>query len=177
MRMPFGLKNEGMSFQGFMDRVLASLPFVLVYLDDILLASPDWSSHAAHLCCVLERLLNRAKCKFFRSEVEFLGLKVIAGGVAPLTNQLAATRDFPQPYMVKELQAFLGAVNFYHRFIPAVAKILLPLTSVLKGGKNGSEVLEWLLPMEVAFIAIKVALMQSVYLAFPSTTAELSLGH
>ena len=78
---------------------------------------------------------------------------------------------------MKELQTFLGAVNFYHRFIPAVAKILLPLTSVLKGGKKGSDVLEWLLPMEVAFFAIKVALMQSVYLAFPSTTAELSLGH
>ena len=71
----------------------------------------------------------------------------------------------------------MGAINFYHRFIPAVAKILLPLTSVLKGGKKGSAVLEWLLPMEVAFFAIKVALMQSVYLAFPSTTAELSLGH
>ena len=34
-RLPFGLKNAGMTFQRFMDRVLAGLPFVLVSLDDI----------------------------------------------------------------------------------------------------------------------------------------------
>ena len=141
IRMPFGLKNAGMSFQRFIDRVLAGLPFVLVYLDDILVASPDRLSHAEHLRCVLQCLrdnglvLNRAKCEFFHSEVEFLGLRVTACSVAPLPDQLAAVRDFPQPNTVKELQAFLGAVNFYHRFIPSAAKILLPLTAVLKGGK------------------------------------------
>ena len=36
MRMPFGLNNAVMPFQRFMDRVMAALPFVLVYLDDIL---------------------------------------------------------------------------------------------------------------------------------------------
>ena len=62
--------------------------------------------------------------------MEFLSLKVTAGGVAPLPDQLAAVRDFPHPNTVKELQAFLGAVNFYRHFIPAAAKILLPLTCV-----------------------------------------------
>jgi len=87
LRMPFGLKNAGMTFQRFMDRVMAGLDFVLVYLDDILVASHDRRSHAGHLRQVLERLrdnglvLNRAKCKFFCSEVEFLGLRVTAGGV------------------------------------------------------------------------------------------------
>ena len=56
VRMPFGLKNARMSFQRFIDKVLAGLPFVLVYLDDILVASPDRLSHAVHLRCVLERL-------------------------------------------------------------------------------------------------------------------------
>ena len=123
---------------------MAGLSFVLVYLDDILVASSDLSSHAAHLCCVLERfrdnglVLNRAKCKIFCSEVEFLSLKVTTGGVAPLPNQLVVVKDFPQPGTVNELQAFLGAVNFYLRFIPAAAKILLPLTNVLKDDKKGS---------------------------------------
>ena len=104
--MPFGLKNAGMSFQRFMDRVLAGLPFVLVYLDDILVASPD-------------------RC-----------------------------------------------------FIPAAAKILLPLTSVLKGCKKGSEVLEWLPPMMKAFTAIKTALMQPPMMkAFTVSLPCLSVGH
>ena len=94
VRLPFGLKNAGMTFQRFMDKVLSGLPFILVYLDDILVASPDRRTHADHLRCVLQRLqehglvLNRAKCEFFRSEVEFLGLKVTAGGVAPIPEQL-----------------------------------------------------------------------------------------
>ena len=67
-------------------------------------------------------------------------------------------------------------VNFYCCFIPAAAKILLPLTCVLKGGKKGSEVLEGLPPMVEAFIPIKVALMQLVCLAFPLDTAQLSLA-
>ena len=76
----FGLKNAGMTFQHFMDRVLGGLPFILIYLDDILVASPDWQSHKEHLRTVLNLLrqhglvLNRAKCQFFRTEVEFLGL-------------------------------------------------------------------------------------------------------
>ena len=55
-RMPFGLKNAGMTFQRFMDKILAGLPFVLVYLNDILVASPHRSLHAGHLRQVLDRL-------------------------------------------------------------------------------------------------------------------------
>ncbi len=46
-RLPFGLKNARMTFQRFMDRVLAGLPFTLVYLDNILVANPDWRSQQA----------------------------------------------------------------------------------------------------------------------------------
>ena len=69
-----------MPFQRFIDRLLVDLPYVLVYLDDILVVSTDRQSHAAHLRLVLERLkengllLNSSKCQFYRSEVEFLGL-------------------------------------------------------------------------------------------------------
>ena len=147
LQMPFGLKNASMSFQRFMDRILGGLPFVLIYLDNILVASPDRATHKVHLRAVLQILrenglvLNRSKCEFFRSEVEFLGLRVTAGGVAPLPDQVSEVADFPQPTTIKELQAFLGATNFYCLFIPAAAKILLPLTAVLKGGKKGAELL------------------------------------
>ena len=102
-----------------MDRVLAGLPFILVYLDDILVASADRQSHTAHLRLVLEGLkdnglvLNSSKCQFYCSEVAFLGLRITAGSVAPLPAQIAVIQDFPQPTTVKELQGFLGAVNFY----------------------------------------------------------------
>ena len=146
------------------------------------MASPDRKTHLEHLRIVLQRLrenglvLNRSKCQFFRSTVDFLGLQVTAGGVSPVPEQLAAVKDFPQPNNIKELQGFLGAVNFYRRFIPSAAKILLPLTGELKGGRKGPELLTWSPPMLAAFNDIKEALMKAVCLAFPTETADLALA-
>ena len=70
----------------------------------------------------------------------------------------------------------MGAVNFYRRFIPAAANILLPLTAVLKGGKKGAEILAWSPLMITAFSNIKAALLCSVCLAFPQDKVELSLA-
>ena len=98
LRMPFGLKNAGMMFQQFIDRVLAGLPFVLVYLDDILVASPNRQSHVKHRQLVLECLrdtrlvLNRWKCQFFHSEVEFLGLCITGGSMTPTRTRLLQCR-------------------------------------------------------------------------------------
>ena len=103
--------------------------------------------------------MDLSSTEFLKSEVKFLGLRVTAGGVAPLPDQISAVADFPQPATIKELQAFLGAVNFYRRFIPAAANILLLLTAVLKGGKKGAELLLWSPPMQQAFKAIKTALL------------------
>jgi hypothetical protein len=49
VRMPFGLKNAGMTFQWLMDTLLGGLPFVFVYLDDILVASSSSAEHRRHL--------------------------------------------------------------------------------------------------------------------------------
>lgn len=36
LKMPFGLRNAAQSFQRIMDEVLRGLPFVFVYIDDVL---------------------------------------------------------------------------------------------------------------------------------------------
>ena len=162
--------------------MLAGLPFVLVYLVNILIASPERQTHAVHLRLVLERLqanslvLNKTKCEFFHSSVDFLGLHVTAGGVFPLSDQVADIRKFPQPTTVEELQAFHGAVNFYRRFVPVAAKILLPLTAAQKGGEKGSKKLVWTENISSALIGNKKALLRTVCLAFPKEAAELSLA-
>jgi hypothetical protein len=71
-------------------------------------------------------------------------------------KHLEAIQAFPRPQDMKGLQGFLGLINFYRRFIPAAARILLPLTSALAGGKKAR--LEWSPQMEAAFEAAKAAL-------------------
>ena len=79
--MPFGLKNTGMLFQWLMDRVMAGLLFVFVYIDNIL----DAATHLEHLRVVFQWLqqaglqLNVAKCSFSRGAVDFVGHRISAG--------------------------------------------------------------------------------------------------
>jgi hypothetical protein len=119
LRMPFGLKNAGMTFQRLMDGVLNGLPHVFVYLDDILIASPCLQSHQRHVAEVLHILqnnglvINTAKCIFGAAAVDFLGHRVSSTGISPLADRVAAIQSFPQPTTIKELQSFLGLVNFY----------------------------------------------------------------
>ena len=56
LRMPFGLRNAGQTFQRMIDQVLLVLPFVFTYLDDILVASSSPENHMHHLKEVFKRL-------------------------------------------------------------------------------------------------------------------------
>jgi cleavage and polyadenylation specificity factor subunit 1 len=181
LRMPFGLRNASMTFQRVMDRITGDFAFVFCYQDDMIVASVNEEQHLLHLRAVLERLrqhglvLNGEKCLFGQSSVEFLGHLVSAEGAAPMEKHVAAVRKFPQPTTVKELQGYLGLINFYRRFLPAVAKILVPLTDVLKGGRKGSEQLEWTEAMQAAFKQSKESLCQATTLAHPDSKAQLGL--
>jgi hypothetical protein len=119
-------------------------------------------------------LLNLSKCVFGQSAVDFLGHRAPEQGAEPLTKHLEAVQVFPQPRDTKDLQSFLGIVNFYRRFIPAAAKILHPLTSALRGG--GKTKLEWSPQMQAAFEAAKEAVYRATRLTHPDPDALISLA-
>ncbi len=151
------------------------------YIDDILVASPDHAAHQQHLRQVLGRLqeaglvLNIEKSAFAQSSVDFLGHHVSAEGATPLQSHIAAVRDFLAPSTIRELQGFLGMVNFYRRFLPGIARTLAPLTDALKCGRKGSATVEWSTAMQTAFQAAKEALCQASTLVHPDSTGDLSL--
>ena len=165
--MPFGLRNAGNTFQRMMDRLGIDLPYVFIYLDDILIASPDMSSHEYHLREVLTRLrefgliINPAKCLWAQSTVPFLGHNVTAAGISPMTRHIDAVKTFPMPTDVPSLQRFLGLVNFFRRFIPAASSLLAPLTDALK---LSAKQFEWTPTMTAAFNAAKEALAAATIL-------------
>jgi hypothetical protein len=182
LRMPFGLKNAGMTFQRLMDRIFFDLPFTFVYLDDLLIASQSAEDHRRHLTEVLQRLqdnglvLNVGKCQFGLPALDFLGHSVSAAGVAPLPARVEAIRTFPRPAVVRELQAFLGLFNFYRRFVPRAAAIVKPLTDALRGSLAPSAAVQWKTDMVQAFAAARTALGSSALLEHPSAAAEISLA-
>jgi hypothetical protein len=135
--MPFRLRDTAQTFQRFMDRLFKHLPFVFIYLDDLIIASSTLEEHYDHLRQIFTILqenglqINPAKCVFAASAVEFLGHRVDQHGVRPLQRHIQAISDFPPPQDVKQLQQFLGMVNFYRRFFPGIGRTLQPLTDAL----------------------------------------------
>ncbi len=181
-RMPFGLRNAGNTFQRKIDRVKNQLEFCFAYQDDLEVASKDDIHHRLHLQQVFLRLrqhglvINAEKCVFGAPSIDFLGHRVTAGGVNRLPTYVSAVLDFPRPSTVKELQGFLGLLNFYSRFLPAVARTLQLLTDALCGDRKGTDPVEWSAEMEAAFTASKMALASATYLAHPLPGAVLSLS-
>jgi hypothetical protein len=143
--MPFGLRNAGNTFQRKIDRVKNQLEFCFAYQDDLEVASKDDIQQRLHLRQVFLRLrqhglvINAEKCVLGAPSIDFLGHRVTAGGVTSLPTYVSAVLDFPRPNTVKELQRFLGLLNFYRRFLPAVASTLQPLTDALRGDRKGPD--------------------------------------
>lgn len=123
--MPFGLTKAPAVFQNFVNDVLGEFlnRFVFVYLDGILIFSPDLSSHQ-HVHTVLTRLLEHQlfvkakKCKFHTPSVTFLGFLVSEGRVSMDESKVKVVHDWALSH--RELCCFLGFANFYCRFITAL---------------------------------------------------------
>ena len=177
-RTPFGLKNAGQDFQRLMDEILDGVPHVYVYIDDILVSSHSVEEHLQDL----ERLftilndnglvVNRAKCSFGQSSLEFLGYQVDKDGVRPLPERVVAIQETSPPTSVTELRRYLGMLNYYRRFIPHAAQHLCPLFDALKGNPKK---LVWSAQCQEAFENSKAALASAAMLHHPRVGAQLAL--
>ncbi len=177
-RMPYGLRNAAQTFQRFMDEVCRELPFVYVYMDDLLVASQSAEEHTLHLRALFQRLvdfgliINPDKCLLGASELDFLGHRIGPEGIQPLPERVKAVAEFPQPQTKTQLQEFLGLINFYHRFIPRCAQTLVPLYSMLS---SKDKLLTWNDEARRSFQAAKTMLAHATLLEYPQPDAEVSI--
>lgn len=175
---PFGLKNAGQDFQRMMDELLGDLPFCFVYIDDILVASNTPEEHLEHLKQVFKILsdnglvINRKKCELGKTSLQFLGYKVDKDGVYPMEHRVEAIRNTTRPTTVKELQRFLGMVNYYRKWIPQAAHHASPLFDALK---SKPKILAWSCERQKAFEAVKKALSAKTMLSHPRPNAPLAI--
>jgi hypothetical protein len=108
---------------------------------------------------------NLIKCTFMGPELEVLGHIINRVGTTPISQHIQVITEYPPPPQdTKQLQHYLGMVNFYRRFTPGIAAVLEPLTTALKGGKK---TLQWSPHLDAAFNKSKQVLEQAVPLAHP----------
>ncbi|QRW21934.1 Retrotransposable element Tf2 protein [Rhizoctonia solani] len=138
--MPFGLTNTPATFQHFMNNLFRDLIniTVVIYLDNILIFSEDPAKHPDHVREVLSCLMKNqlfcklSKCHFHITTVDYLGIGISPTGFSMDQKKIKAVTTWPQPKTVKQVQAFLGFVNYLRHFIPNFSLVARPLHNLTK---------------------------------------------
>lgn len=169
-RMPFGLCNAAQTMCRLMDRVIPAQlrENVFVFIDDLLVVSPDFDSHMYCLQKVAECLrnanltINVDKSKFCMKEIRYLGYIVGNGCLKTDPDKVQAIRDFPMPKTKKQIRSFLGMTGWYQRFIANYAAIASPITDLI-----GKQTFHWTTEAQNAFETLKDRLTSSPILSHP----------
>jgi hypothetical protein len=137
--MTFGLKNAGATYQRAMNLIFYYLIVVImeVCIDDIVIKSAAHKSHLANLRLAFERMrryglkINPFKCAFRVSVGKFLGFIIHDKGIEIDPKRIEKIKGVQAP-TCKDLQKFLGKVNYLRRFIANLFGKIIPFTLILK---------------------------------------------
>ena len=177
-RLVMGQTSSSAQFSRSMAQLFSKVPFksLLIYVDDIVLGSMSVSEHLKRLRFVFERLtwgnlkLSPMKTHLLQREVRFLGHKLSNEGLRMDQSKVEAIQKIPAPTSVKQLQKFLGVINYHRSFIKGFAEIASPLYELLK--KKVS--FNWSKDCQDSFEKLKSALTSSDnVLALPDVSDPL----
>ncbi|XP_072064492.1 uncharacterized protein [Arachis hypogaea] len=166
--MPFGLKNAGATYQRAMNAIFHEYigRFMKVYINDVMVKSILMNQHIDHLrkAFVMMRKkglkMNPLKCVFGVSAGNFLGFVVHKKGIAIDKSKADAILALSAPKSKKEVQSFLGKVNYLRKFISNLSdrtRVFAPLVKL----KNDSQ-FEWTREYQQAFDSIKTYLSKAL---------------
>ena len=176
MVMFFGLTNAPATFQSMMNHLFRELideGYVMIYMDDILIHTPnDPALHrrvvndVLRILAVNDLYLKPQKCQFEQTEVEYLGVIISEDSIAMDPIKVQGMKNWKRPTTLKEVRAFLSFLNFYHMYIRGFSMLAAPLNMLIahcaKGGK-----FYWNDELEAAFNALVDAVCTAPVLRQP----------
>lgn len=177
-RLPFGISSAPEVFQKRMSQIFENIEGCDVIMDDILVWGKSLQEHNERLANVLiairrEKIkLNKAKCKLQMKEVKYMGHIFNEDGIKTCPDRIKAITEFPQPTNVKELQRFLGMVNYVGKFVQNLATITEPLRELLEK----KIAWHWNERQEQSFKQLKSALISAPVLQYFDPKGEITLS-
>ena len=174
-RMPFGPANSGQVYSRFMQMLVDKLrsPYVVCYVDDVILATPDIQTHMKELRNLFQMHRDAGICvtakKTFllQSEADYLGYRVSADGIHMKQDMVQKVLDWPTPKTIKELSSFLGFASYYRSFIPQFATLTAEMSS-----QKRKKTLDWTEIMEAKFKELKLHFSRKPIRAYPDYSDE-----
>ena len=178
-RMPQGYKNSPGVFQRAMTLVLQGLleKACVVYIDDILIYGETESEHDDNVRKVEERLAmykleeNKEKRCFKQREVTFVGYVIGEGRVKPVTSRAEGIINYKAPRTRKEVQRFLGLINYDRMFIRGMSEKLVTFYQLLEKDHP----FKWTEEHAVTFENVKSEWVKHLELRLPDMSERFTL--
>ena len=179
--MFFGLNNSLTTFQHFMNDSFQDMiteGWLIIYMDNLLIFSPNETTHVQRTCQVLQWMkeldlhLNLKKCQFAFLKVEYLGMIVKPRQLAMDPVKLDGIASWSTPTKVKDVQSFLGFVNFYCCFILDYSTIAHPLLNLTKKDHCWN----WTAETQASFDNLKQLLLSKPILQLPDFTKPFAIA-
>ena len=139
--MFFGLMNSPATFQAMINELLRDLiniEKVVAFTNDMIVGTEDKKEHDELVAEIIKRLeendlyVKPEKCKWKVREVGFLGVVIELEGIRMEEEKMKGVLDWPTLKCVKDIQKFLGLVNYHHQFIQSFVSIARPLHNMVK---------------------------------------------
>ena len=127
LHMPFGLKMSQDVFQMQMDQITDRLPGIIAIHDDICVYSKDTIEHNKNLLKLMQSaqdhglVFNSNKCSLCQPQISYYGAIFTAQGMKPDPAKVQALQHLPAPHNSKQLQSFLGLINYLQPFLLGLA--------------------------------------------------------
>ena len=119
-------------FQRKLDQCFGHLQNIIVIADDIMVVGkqPNHRDHDIALTKLLNTArecnvhLNYDKLRYKQKEVDFFGETYIVDGQKPAQSKVKAIQEMPPPQCKKQVQSFIGMINYLSKFFANYLSLL-----------------------------------------------------
>ena len=177
--MPFGITVAGDIFQRKLNQYFGKIDNVIVIADDIMVVGNQQNhrNHDIALTNLLETArrsnicLNYDKLHYKAIEVDFFGETYTTDGHKPAQNKISVITEMPLPTCKKQVQSFIGMINYLSKFLARLWELAEPIRELSKDKVP----FNWGLEHHMAFKQIKKEIVRAPRLAYYNPKKETTL--
>ncbi|XP_046858591.1 uncharacterized protein K02A2.6-like [Xenia sp. Carnegie-2017] len=177
-RLPFGISSAPEVFQKAMHQLFDRIDGCEIIMDDILVWGTTEKEHDERIINVLNRAreinlkLKKEKTKVKVTSVDYMGHKITSDGLQSDPEKIKAIVNMPIPKDKKDLQRFLGMVQYLAKFIPYLSEMASPLRDMLKKENDWC----WLDQHQIVYDRIKKSCGEHPVLQFYDVSKDVTLS-
>lgn len=163
-RLQQGVKTAPGIFQQATDTMCSGIN-AFSFIDDIIVGGTE-DTHDAEVFKLFSRIedygfnIRLDKCEFGKTKLEFCGHIIDENGITPSPDKLVAIKALPAPSDIHQLRSFLGAANYYGKFVHKMKTLRAPLDKLLEKEVD----FVWTSEQQKAFESLKQVLSSDLVL-------------